>query len=89
MYDDHAWSHDVTTTIAARGESNQEIAIELLCILTEDVLNRPVMAQQANLLSGLIRYVRRMDIDDSTAVTREMIQRDRLKLCITQLSAAL
>lgn len=89
MYDGHAWSHDVTTTIAARGESNQEIAIELLCILTEDVLNRPVMAQQANLLSGLIRYVRRMDTDDSTAVTREMIQRDRLKLCITQLSAAL
>ena len=70
------------------GESMQEIAIELLCTLSDDVFNRSMMARQANLLSGMIRYLRRMDIDD-TVPTRNTIQRDRLKQCVAQLSAVL
>jgi hypothetical protein len=75
------------TAITKEGERNQEIAIELLCILSEDVLNRSMMARQANLLSGLIRYLRCMDIDDTSTATA--MQRDRLKQCIQQLSAVL
>ena len=70
------------------GESMQEIAIDLLCTLSDDVFNRSMMARQANLLSGMIRYLRRMDIDD-TVPTRNTIQRDRLKQCVAQLSAVL
>jgi hypothetical protein len=82
----------IATTAATieTGERNQEIAIELLCILSEDVFNRSMMAKQANLLSCMIRYLRSMDIDDtSTATTKNTIQRDRLKQCITQLSKVL
>jgi hypothetical protein len=75
----------IATTAATieTGERNQEIAIELLCILSEDVFNRSMMA-------CMIRYLRSMDIDDtSTATTKNTIQRDRLKQCITQLSKVL
>jgi hypothetical protein len=86
VYDD---DHDDSIT-ATTNVSNQEMAIDLLCILSDDVFNRRIMAHQSNLLSGMIRYFRTVGtVQQEQGTTSVVVQRDTLKQRIAQLASVL
>jgi hypothetical protein len=78
--------------------SLQEIAVQLLFVLSSDVFNRRIMARQSHVLPSMIRFVRgsRRDIltSESTNNTTSRTDnsshhRETMKRCIAQLVAVL